>query len=39
MALIYGNSSTHNSNNSGGDLEKWIKENPGKSLNDYYCKR
>ena len=39
MALIYGNSSINNSNNSEGDLEKWIKENPGKSLNDYYCKR
>jgi len=36
MALIYGNSSANNSHNLESDMAKWLKENSGKSVNDYY---
>ncbi len=39
MALIYGNSSANNSNSLESDIAKWLKENPGKSVNDYYRNR
>jgi hypothetical protein len=39
MSLIYGNKSVSINANSESDLEIWLKENPSKSVNDYYYNR
>lgn len=39
MALIYGSTSILKTTNSESNIEKWTKENPGKTLNDYYKNR
>jgi len=38
MSLIYGNKNVSKVVNSESNLEIWLKENPGKSINDYYHK-
>lgn len=39
IALIYGNTSISKATNIENNLEIWLKENPEKSLNDYYKNR
>lgn len=38
ISLIYGNSTQHVSATPKNEVSNWLKQNPGKSLNDYYRK-